>query len=469
MAFGLFKKSQVADLVLHNGRFITCDPDSDSAESLACKDGEIIAIGSFEAIEPLIGKDTEVVDLYRKYALPGLINTIDSPVAEVFDGEFANLCGVTSLQDMADRIRSWYDYHPDEEIIFGYGYSEALLPENPADDATNENGNNEDADEAGNDGDNTESKEKPEIISLLDDICPDKPLVVLCESTVSCLLNSEAAKIVQETAEEEMVQFITVPYILNLLLPFDFNKVEEKIQEQLKKSTALGITSVLNTGTPDYFETLYQDSLLSMYNENRLPIRFFGSYMMNRPLLPKGLVHRLMARKTICNEIDGVINAEMLYIDLNEAACPMDFSQDALNEILENVSDKGFSIYVNAHEASDLQKAMTSLDHIRSKGYKNIFVIKSDCTIDDTDFIYADSGYYLGGDEDVFNMSIEDFIETVTIEGALILGCEDSIGSLEKGKRADIAVFDKDPMTMSPKEFWQYPACMTIFNGNIIE
>ena len=217
---------------------------------------------------------------------------------------------------------------PDCEVIFGYGYSEKLLLEANSD--YQEAIRNEEL--------------MREIMKMLDEACPDRPVILLCESTVSCLLNTAASDTVKETAEEEMVQYITVPYILNLMIPFDFEALEQDVRSQIEKMNRHGFTAALDLGVPDYFEDLYIDSLISFYNEEVLHQRFFGSYLMNRPLMPDGLVHRLMARKTQCNEIGYYINADALYIELNGEACPLDFSQDALNSIMTRVSDKGFSL-----------------------------------------------------------------------------------------------------------------------------
>ena len=74
----------------------------------------------------------------------------------------------------------------------------------------------------------------------------------------------------------------------------------ESVRSEIADLSDKGFTSVLNLQSPDYFESLYQDSIIGLYNEGQLRQRFFGSYFMNRPLLPNGLIHRLMARRTNC-------------------------------------------------------------------------------------------------------------------------------------------------------------------------
>jgi hypothetical protein len=52
----------------------------------------------------------------------------------------------------------------------------------------------------------------------------------------------------------------------------------------------------------------------------------------------------------------------------------------------------------------------------------------------------SDSGYEVSGDE---MLSLEAMIDAYTINGAWQLGAEDVSGSIEVGKRADIAIYDR--------------------------
>ncbi len=441
MAFGFFKKSQKADLIIYNGVIRTVNPERPNVSAVACKDGRIIATGDIENMEELKGSDTLTVDLEGKYVLPGLIDIFSQPVIPVFKEKFLDLSGISDIDTLLKKLGDWALTHTEDELIFGFGYSEKAA-------------------------ELSDESEKT-ITELLDSCCIDKPVILLCQSSISCVLNSCAANIVKETAEEEMVEYVTVPYVLNLFVPFDFEEIEKAVEQQLSDNISLGITATFNTGAADYFESLYQDSLISLYNEDILHQRFFGSYMINRPLIPAAVVHKLMMRKTMCNEINGMINADTLYIYLNQSVNPIEFSSDALISIVSEAADKGFSIYITAAEDKDIDIAGAALEYIRSKGYKNIFVIQSSSTLDSSEMIHAESAYYLPPREDFFNMDITEFIETVTVTAADIVRASDSIGSIEKDKCADFAIFDKDPLAMTPEDFWHCPAQITVFNGKL--
>ncbi|KTT05357.1 amidohydrolase [Pseudomonas oryzihabitans] len=63
---------QHADLILHNGKLHTVDPERPAATAVAIKDGVFIAVGSDSAAMAHRGPATQVVDLRGRRAIPGL-------------------------------------------------------------------------------------------------------------------------------------------------------------------------------------------------------------------------------------------------------------------------------------------------------------------------------------------------------------------------------------------------------------
>jgi predicted amidohydrolase YtcJ len=62
-----------ADLILHNGKIVTLDPNRPQAQALAVRNGRIQAIGSNGEINRLAGPSTKIVDLQTQLAIPGFI------------------------------------------------------------------------------------------------------------------------------------------------------------------------------------------------------------------------------------------------------------------------------------------------------------------------------------------------------------------------------------------------------------
>ncbi|MEE4296584.1 MAG: amidohydrolase family protein, partial [Wenzhouxiangella sp.] len=66
-------QDQPADLVFVSGELVTLAESPETAQALAVRDGEIVALGSDEDIGFLIGADTEVIELNGRMLMPGFI------------------------------------------------------------------------------------------------------------------------------------------------------------------------------------------------------------------------------------------------------------------------------------------------------------------------------------------------------------------------------------------------------------
>jgi predicted amidohydrolase YtcJ len=65
--------AQPADLVMRDGRIVTLEQNAPEARGLAARGRRIIAIGSNETVNALIGPSTRVIDLHGRLAIPGFV------------------------------------------------------------------------------------------------------------------------------------------------------------------------------------------------------------------------------------------------------------------------------------------------------------------------------------------------------------------------------------------------------------
>lgn len=70
-----------ADLVFY-GTVLTVDDANPTAEALAVTDGRIVAVGRRADVEPLVGSDTDVVDLGEGCVMPGFVEAHGHPLME---------------------------------------------------------------------------------------------------------------------------------------------------------------------------------------------------------------------------------------------------------------------------------------------------------------------------------------------------------------------------------------------------
>lgn len=64
-----------ADLVLLNGKIVTLEETLPEARALAVRGGRIVAVGTDDEVRPLVGPETQVLDLEGALAIPGLIDS----------------------------------------------------------------------------------------------------------------------------------------------------------------------------------------------------------------------------------------------------------------------------------------------------------------------------------------------------------------------------------------------------------
>lgn len=481
MAFGFFKKTITADTIFHNGHIFTQDSELPWADAVAVKDEAILGVGNFSEMDAITGKDTCLIDLEGKFMFPGFIDAHRSPVLKVFQDQYLDLTDCHTTDDVLSAVSAWAEEHEDAEVLFGYGYRDDLRPEStPAEtaEAVETNKTGETNESACAEDDILDPTDFPVSSRCLSEACDDRPVLLLCQNGVQCWTNMEADRIVAQTAEEEVVETVTVSYVLNLLIPFDFEEIEDLVKFESEALAEHGFTYVLDLAAPDYFETLYEDSILGLYNEGELRQRFFGSYLVNRPLQPRMIVHKLMARRTNCLEIGDRINAEMLYLYLENAQNPIPFTQGALNAITEEVSDKGFGLFIEADGSEDLTMAYLALENLRSKGYKNNVIIATDAMPDENvlqELLYRDTAILTYGTAPLASRGIPqnagtvaEAIEQLTTGAAAIIGMSEKLGKIAAGYLADFTLFETNPLDGSLQQFAKQQACMTVVGGSIV-
>jgi hypothetical protein len=218
--------------------------------------------------------------------------------------------------------------------------------------------------------------------------------------------------------------------------------------------------------------------MVALYNEGKLSHRFFGSYFLNRPLQPRGLVYQLNRRKTNCSELSGMVQANMLNVYLDEAHCPMEFPQEAMDQILLDVADKGFHFFIEAKDRADVMKAYETLEVLRNKGYRNAVTIASEIKLTEEDMshlercgdVYTTFASQLNAVHPAVCgcRTVEEAIDSMTVRAAAMLGMEKSMGMIEKGRVADFTVFAENPLEKDLNGFADMHAVMTVVNGEIV-
>jgi predicted amidohydrolase YtcJ len=93
---------QPADIVVLNGKVLTCDADSRVVDAVAIRDGVFVVVGSSADAKKLVGDKTRVIDAKGRTVLPGLIESHVHATGAA-RGEavqpFVQLGSITEMQD----------------------------------------------------------------------------------------------------------------------------------------------------------------------------------------------------------------------------------------------------------------------------------------------------------------------------------------------------------------------------------
>jgi predicted amidohydrolase YtcJ len=119
-----------ADLVLVNGKVLTVDPSDAVVEAIAVTGGKIAAVGSTEHIKTRVGDRTRVIDLHRRTATPGLIDSHVhfSEAGALFTVDLSDVT-VTKMDDVKARVAAQVKTVPPGEWVRGQGWDEGKLAE----------------------------------------------------------------------------------------------------------------------------------------------------------------------------------------------------------------------------------------------------------------------------------------------------------------------------------------------------
>ncbi len=118
-----------ADRVFLGGPVYTGVPGAAPAEAVAVTDGRVAAVGARGAIDPLIGPDTDLIDLEGAALYPGFVDAHAHLLGIGFRELTFNLEGVGSIAELVDIVASSAQETPEGETIYGRGWLETGWPE----------------------------------------------------------------------------------------------------------------------------------------------------------------------------------------------------------------------------------------------------------------------------------------------------------------------------------------------------
>lgn len=557
MAFGFFKKAEKADIIFKGGRIYTQDADLPWAEAVACKDGRILRVGSYEDMEDLEGGDTVVSDLGGATMLPGFIDMGAAPAMRVFEDAYEDLSDCETWEDLIDTLASKVPADASgtsskaAEItklgdIFSVSADNTSSSEGAANlsngdsvfggsfdgglGAAEHAGGVNNAEILGPEtnldleysifafSDSLEiptGKDPSAVREDLDKATGNVPLILLLARQNAVLLNTAATEYTTSMVQTGMTNQVTMDFLVEIFNLIDFEELQRRLVDLTAGYCERGFTGVVNNGFVDYFDQVYTDMLVDAYNSDLQKQRLFGKLGMRTPANPDILVRRLRQRQTFCTDLQPAFNADGLQLDITDLFGRTEFAEDEtvyLDTLHDQVfgmclaaADAGMNIKICVHNKEIALEILKIFTEIRDKGYrKNIFTLCHELNFDEeeranyslgetimeaslTGCEYTDNEQLPGAGGFTMNVgapeitgglgsnalscakSVEQAIDMLTYDAAVELGMDDELGSIVKGKLADFAIFEKNPLECKTvDELKKLRARQTVLGGRIV-
>lgn len=158
--------SSNADLIVTNARVLTMDEGNPTAEAVAIKDGNILAVGDRRTIEALKGPATKVIDAQGGSVVPGFIEAHMHLFGGAAELDNLHLQGVHGFDALSDAIRAYAAARPNAKLLLGAGVDYTIL-----------------------------SKEEPVTRHHLDRIIADRPFAMSASDHHTMLANTKALEL----------------------------------------------------------------------------------------------------------------------------------------------------------------------------------------------------------------------------------------------------------------------------------
>lgn len=98
------------DLILHNAKVYTAEPDQPLQQAVAVEDGKVRAVGSNADVLRLKASGTQVIDLGGKVLMPGFVDSHSHAIFGGLELDSATLGGqLIPVAELEQRLRQWRD------------------------------------------------------------------------------------------------------------------------------------------------------------------------------------------------------------------------------------------------------------------------------------------------------------------------------------------------------------------------
>jgi len=378
----------VADMIVLNARVYTVNAQQPWAESIAIKDGKILAAGDTAKIEAYRGAATQIIDARGHLVLPGFTDCH----IHFMDGSLnltrVDLNGAASVAEIQKRVKEYADSHPNEAWIQGMGWTYPSFKPSGLPDR-----------------------------KILDEVVSDRPVFLVAFDGHSSWANSKAlamAGIDRNTADPPNGKIVrddkgdatgalkeAAGDLIDAKIPKP-TRAERlaALREGIHKANSVGLVRVHSAGQDFEYLDLYSE----LRQHGELTLRFYISYFLNPPGLTPEIKNQIdNARRQYKDDwisggavktmLDGVVEAHTaamlapysddpsqrgkLFWDPDQyKATVAELDRLGLQIFTHAIGDKAVRLaldaYQNAAEVNHTKDARPRIEHIETVSAQDI-------------------------------------------------------------------------------------------------
>lgn len=116
-----------ADMLILHARVYTVDSQQPWAQSVAIREGKVIAVGTDEQLAAFRGPSTKIIDAHGKLVLPAFTDSHIHFIEGGFSLQHANLEGAKDVSEIQQRLRAYSTQHPGQKWILGGGWNYTMF------------------------------------------------------------------------------------------------------------------------------------------------------------------------------------------------------------------------------------------------------------------------------------------------------------------------------------------------------
>lgn len=362
--------------VLVNGKIYTVNKKQPWAEAVVIKDNKIAYVGD-NAGARKFAPAGEIEDLGGKFMMPGLIDGHVHPVLAVVLKSMIRFTPQNSVDDIKRIIKEYMAKYPDLPAYCGMGWMDALF--------------------------GVEGPKK----EFLDELCPDKPMILLSGSGHVAWCNSKAfeiAKVDKNTPDPDKESGIyyyrdkdgnptgyikesgCINHILNSAQYINEDFLNKDAKEFMERCAKLGFTGMVDCGSYDFCVYLMHDNLKEALDAPEAVFRMTASgYLTNKINVQtsfdeiKLLNSKYQSDRFRCYAMkvlnDGTLeNFSAAMPNYPEGMPPVRpvMSADDLEKWGIELAKAGLDLNVHAVGSLTVHAVLEAAGRLRAKGYKDI-------------------------------------------------------------------------------------------------